>query len=139
MSKRANYEFTAGKIAVQKAYEKSKVTVNDLDFAEVHDCFTIAEILAYEALGIEKDGEGCKALEEGIVYKDGKLPVNLSGGLKAKCHPVGTTGVSMAVIAARQLLGNALGFQLKNPQIGLTFNIGGSAASNYASVFKRIS
>jgi len=139
MSKRANYEFTAGKIAVQKAYEKSKVTVNDLDFAEVHDCFTIAEILAYEALGIEKDGEGYKALEEGIVYKDGKLPVNLSGGLKAKGHPVGATGVSMAVIAARQLLGNALGFQLKNPQIGLTFNIGGSAASNYASVFKRIS
>lgn len=138
IDKRSNYEFTAGKVAIKKAYEKAKITVDDLDFAEVHDCFTIAEILAYEALDITKDGEGYKALEEGIVYKDGKLPVNLSGGLKAKGHPVGATGVSMAVIATRQLLGKALGFQLKNPQIGLTFNIGGSAASNFATVFKRI-
>lgn len=138
ISKRANYEFTAGKVAIKKAYEKTKITLNDVDFAEVHDCFTIAEILAYEALGITKDGEGYKALEEGIVYKDGKLPVNLSGGLKAKGHPVGATGVSMAVIASRQLTGKALGYQLKNPEIGLTFNIGGSAASNFATIFKRI-
>ncbi len=138
MSKRSNYEFTAGKVAIQKVYEKAKVNLEDLDFAEVHDCFTIAEILAYEALGITKDGEGYKALEEGIVYKDGKLPVNLSGGLKAKGHPVGATGVSMAVIATRQLTGKALGYQLKSPEIGLTFNIGGSAASNFAGIFKRI-
>lgn len=138
MSKRANYEFTAGKIAVKKAYEKAKISVEDLDFAEVHDCFTIAEILAYEALGITKDAQGYKALEEGIVYKEGKLPVNLSGGLKAKGHPVGATGVSMAVIATRQLLGKALGYQLKSPEIGLSFNIGGSAASNFVGVFKRV-
>ena len=138
LSKRPNYEFTAGKVAVKKAYEKASITVDDIDFAEVHDCFTIAEILAYETLGITKDGEGYKALDEGIVYKDGKLPVNLSGGLKAKGHPVGATGVSMGVIATRQLLGNALGHQLKNPEIGITFNIGGSAASNYVGVYKRV-
>ncbi|BBB32602.1 acetyl-CoA C-acetyltransferase [Thermotomaculum hydrothermale] len=138
MSKRPNYEFTAGKVAVKKAYEKAGITVDDLDFAEVHDCFTIAELLAYEALGITKDGEGYKALEEGIVYKDGKLPVNLSGGLKAKGHPVGATGVSMGVIATRQLLGNAIGHQLKDPKIGITFNIGGSAASNYVGIYKRV-
>ncbi|MGC9183808.1 thiolase C-terminal domain-containing protein, partial [Caldisphaera sp.] len=139
LSKRPNYEFTAGKVAIKRAYEKAKITLNDIDFAEVHDCFTIAEILAYEALGITSDKEGYKALEEGIVYKDGKIPINLSGGLKAKGHPVGATGVSMAVIATRQLTGKALGFQLNNPKIGLTFNIGGSAASNFATVFKRIS
>ncbi len=138
LSKRSNYEFTAGKIAVGKAYEKAGISVDDLNFAEVHDCFTIAEILAYETLGITKDGEGYKALDEGIVYKDGKLPVNLSGGLKAKGHPVGATGVSMGVIAVRQLLGSALGHQLESPEIGITFNIGGSAASNYVGIYKRI-
>ncbi len=138
MSKRPNYEFVAGKVAVKKAYERAGITVNDIDFAEVHDCFTIAEILAYETLGITKDGEGYKALDEGIVYKDGRLPVNLSGGLKAKGHPVGATGVSMGVIATRQLLGNAIGHQLDSPEIGVTFNIGGSAASNYVGVYKRV-
>ena len=138
MSKRPNYEFEAGKVAVKKAYEKAGITVEDIDFAEVHDCFTIAEILAYETLGITKDGEGYKALDDGIVYKDGKLPVNLSGGLKAKGHPVGATGVSMGVIATRQLSGNAIGYQLNNPKIGVTFNIGGSAASNYVGVYKRV-
>ncbi len=80
---------------------------------------------------------GKEALEEGVVYKEGKLPVNLSGGLKAKDHPVGVTGVSMAVVATRQLLDKVIGHQLRNSKIGLAFNIGGSAASNYATVFKR--
>ena len=138
LSKRKNYEFTAGKIAVKKAYENAGITVEDLDFAEVHDCFTIAEILAYETLGITEDGKGYTALDDGIVYSDGKIPVNLSGGLKAKGHPVGATGVSMGVIATRQLLGNALGHQLENPEIGITFNIGGSAASNFVGIYRRI-
>ncbi len=138
LAKRPNYEFTAGKIAVKKAYQSAGITIDDIDFAEVHDCFTIAEILAYETLGITKDGEGYKALEDGTVYKDGKIPVNLSGGLKAKGHPVGATGVSMAVVAERQLTGRALGYQLQNPEIGVTFNIGGSAATNFVGVFKRI-
>ncbi|KYO65380.1 Acetyl-CoA acetyltransferase [Thermovenabulum gondwanense] len=138
LSKRYNWEFTAGKKAVMQAYEKARITVEDVDFAEVHDCFTIAEILAYEALGFAKDGEGYKLLDEGLVYPDGKWPVNVSGGLKAKGHPVGATGVSMAVLATRQLLGKAIGIQLKDCEIGVTFNIGGSAASNYVLVLKRV-
>ncbi len=138
LSKRLNYEFTAAKVAVNKAFEKAKVKIGDIDFAEVHDCFTIAELLAYETMGLTEDGKGHIALEEGLVYADGKLPVNLSGGLKAKGHPVGATGVSMAVVVTRQLIGNALGFQLENPETGLIFNIGGSAATNFVSVYKRI-
>lgn len=136
--KRANYELTAGKKAIQKAFETAGITLDDVDFAEVHDCFTINELLCYEALGIVPDGQGKKALDEGTVYPDGKLPVNLSGGLKAKGHPVGATGASMAVLATRQLLGKAIGIQAKDPEIGITFNVGGSAASNYALVFKRV-
>jgi acetyl-CoA C-acetyltransferase len=138
ISKRSNSELVAGKKAIEKAYKMAGITINDLDFAEVHDCFTIAEILAYEAIGLAGDGEGWKLLDDGTVEAGGKLPVNLSGGLKAKGHPVGATGVSMAVLATRQLLNNAIGKQAKDPEIGLTFNIGGSAASNYALVFKRL-
>ena len=83
------------------------VGLEDLDFAEVHDCFTIAELLMYEAMGLTEPGQGARALEEGWVFKDGKLPVNVSGGLKAKGHPVGATGVSQHVIAAMQLTGTA--------------------------------
>ena len=137
MDKRAKFEFTAGKKAIQQAYDQAGISLDDLDFAEVHDCFTIAELLAYEALGLAEGGKGKQVVESGIAEKDGKLPVNLSGGLKAKGHPVGATGVSMAVLAARQLMGDAIGHQLDNPQTGLTFNIGGSAASNYALVFKK--
>ncbi len=136
--KRSNYELTAGKLAVRKAFETAGITLDDVDFVEVHDCFTINELLSYEALGIAPDGQGRRALDEGIVYPDGKLPVNLSGGLKAKGHPVGATGASMAVLAARQLLGNAIGIQAKDPEVGVTFNVGGSAASNYVLVLRRI-
>lgn len=137
IKKRSNSEFAAGKKAIQKAYEIANITVDDLDFAEVHDCFTIAEVLAYEAMGLTLDGQGIKALEEGLVEVGGKLPVNASGGLKAKGHPVGATGVSMAVLATRQLQGRAIGHQIEGAKVGLTYNIGGSAASNYALVFKR--
>lgn len=137
ISKRSNSEFVAGKKAIQKAYELANITVDDLDFAEVHDCFTIAEVLAYEALSLVPDGKGAQALDEGLVELGGKLPVNVSGGLKAKGHPVGATGVSMAVLATRQLLGEAIGHQVPNAEIGLTYNIGGSAVSNYALIFKR--
>ncbi len=138
INKRANYEFTAGKIAIKEAYRKAAITLEDLDFAEVHDCFTIAELLAYEAIGLAEPGEGSKLLEDGTVELGGSLPVNLSGGLKAKGHPVGATGVSMAVLATRQLLGKAIGKQVKDAKVGLTFNIGGSAASNYALVWKKV-
>ena len=137
LSKRSNSEFTAGKRAIQKAYELADITVDDLDFAEVHDCFTIAEVLAYEAIGLVPDGEGPRAIDEGLVEVGGKLPINASGGLKAKGHPVGATGVSMAVLAVRQLQGKAIGHQIEGAKVGLTYNIGGSAASNYALIFKR--
>ena len=137
MDKRAKYEFTAGKKAIEQAYDQAGISLDDLDFVEVHDCFTIAELLAYEALGMAEDGKGKEVIEDGTSTKDGKLPVNLSGGLKAKGHPVGATGVSMAVLATRQLMGNAIGHQIDDPKLGLTFNVGGSAASNYALVFKK--
>ena len=97
----------------------------------------IAEILIYEAMGLASDGEGYKVIDEGTVFPDGKLPVNLSGGLKAKGHPVGATGVSMAVLATRQLFGKPIGLGVKNAKTGLTFNLGGSAATNIAAIFKR--
>lgn len=138
IDKRPNYKFEASQIAVKKAYEKANITVDDLDFAEVHDCFTIAELLAYNALGLVENGNERQVLLDGTVTKEGKLPVNISGGLKAKGHPVGTTGVSMAVLATRQLLGNPIGHKVNNAKIGITLNFGGSAVSNYATVFKKI-
>ncbi|MFY9166478.1 MAG: thiolase domain-containing protein [Limnochordia bacterium] len=138
LSKRSKAEFTAGRRAIHRAYELAGITVDDLDFAEVHDCFTIAEVLAYEAMGLTPPGRGAQAIEEGWVEVGGRLPVNASGGLKAKGHPVGATGVSMAVLAVRQLLGRAIGHQIPGAEIGLTYNIGGSAVSNYALIFQRI-
>ncbi|MEC9488573.1 MAG: thiolase domain-containing protein [Halanaerobium sp.] len=137
LSRRSNSKFVAGEKAIKKAYELAGIGVEDLDLAEVHDCFTIAEILAYEAMGLAEDGKGWQLLEDGIIEVDGKLPVNPSGGLKAKGHPVGATGVSMAVLATRQLLNNAIGHQVQDARLALTFNIGGSAASNYATIFRR--
>ncbi len=136
LNKRSNYEFTAGKIAVENAFEQAGISIEDLDFAEVHDCFTIAELIIYETLGLTEDGKGAEAIRNGWTEADGRLPVNLSGGLKAKGHPVGATGVSMAVLAARQLLGEPIGLALDNPEVGMSFNIGGSAASNYALVYQ---
>ena len=104
--------------AWQRALAMAGVGLEDLDFAEVHDCFTIAELLMYEAMGLTERGQGARAIEEGWVFKDGKLPVNVSGGLKAKGHPVGATGVSQHVIAAMQLTGTAGDMQLAEPAPG---------------------
>jgi acetyl-CoA C-acetyltransferase len=138
IDQKKNYTLEGAKIAIQGAFKEANVTLNDLDFAEVHDCFTIAEILIYEAMGLSKNGEGYKVIDDGTVLPDGRLPINLSGGLKAKGHPVGATGVSMAVVATRQLMGKPIGLGVKNARIGLTFNLGGSAATNIAAIFKRI-
>src|SRR4029078_7932470 len=99
-----------------RALGMAGVGLEELDFAEVHDCFTIAELLMYEALGLTERRQGARALEEGWVFKDGKLPVNVSGGLKAKGHPVGATGVSQHVIAAMQLTGTAAAMHPANPR-----------------------
>lgn len=122
--------------AISTALERAGISWRDLNFAEVHDCFTIAELLIYESMGLAPKGQGQRALDEGLVYADGALPVNLSGGLKAKGHPVGATGVSMHVLSYRQLTGEAGDMQLNQPELGLVFNMGGSGVANYATVLQ---
>jgi acetyl-CoA C-acetyltransferase len=124
--------------AFAKAYAAAGVTVDDIDFAEVHDCFTIAELFSVEAMGLAKPGEGLQLIREGQTEGSGRLPVNRSGGLKAKGHPVGATGVSMHVIAARQLTGHAGAMQVQNPELGLCFNMGGGAVVSCVSVLEAI-
>jgi acetyl-CoA C-acetyltransferase len=128
--------FSATRVSWQRALGMAGVGLADLDFAEVHDCFTIAELLMYEAMGLTEPGQGARAIKEGWVYKDGKLPVNVSGGLKAKGHPVGATGVSQHVIAAMQLTGTAGGMQLSGPRRAAVQNMGGVGIANYVSVLE---
>jgi acetyl-CoA C-acetyltransferase len=130
--------FAATRMSWQRALAMAGVGIDDLDFAEVHDCFTIAELLMYEAMGLTEPGEGARALEEGWVFKDGRLPVNVSGGLKAKGHPVGATGVSQHVIAAMQLSGTAGDMQLVNPRRAALQNMGGVGIANYVSVLEAV-
>jgi acetyl-CoA C-acetyltransferase len=131
-------EFAATRASWQRALAMAGVGLEDLDFAEVHDCFTIAELLMYEAMGLTERGQGARALEEGWVFKDGKLPVNVSGGLKAKGHPVGATGVSQHVIAAMQLSGTAGAMQLASPRRAAVQNMGGVGIANYVSVLEAV-
>lgn len=130
--------FAATRVSWQRALAMAGVGLEELDFAEVHDCFTIAELLMYEAMGLTEPGQGARALAEGWVFKDGKLPVNVSGGLKAKGHPVGATGVSQHVIAAMQLTGTAGGMQLANPRRAAVQNMGGVGIANYVSVLEAL-
>ena len=137
MSKRDKTEFRGAALSWKKALSDAQVNLMDLSFVETHDCFTIAELIEYEAMGLTKRGEGYKVLEEGTVYKDGKLPINPSGGLKAKGHPVGATGVSQHVMACMQLVGEAKDMQIKDASLGGIFNMGGSAVANYVSILER--
>lgn len=136
MSRRDFIAFEGPERAIRAAYAAAGITVGDLDFAEVHDCFTPAELLIYEAMGLAAKGQGARAIEEGTVLPEGALPVNLSGGLKAKGHPVGATGVSMHALAFRQLTGQAGAMQRPGAEWGLTFNMGGAAVANYATVLQ---
>ncbi|ESQ77355.1 thiolase domain-containing protein [Asticcacaulis sp. YBE204] len=131
--------FTGPRMAFAKAYEQAGITVSELSFAEVHDCFTIAEVLVAEAMGLAAKGQGTDFIIAGGTGRQGVLPTNMSGGLKAKGHPVGATGVSMHVIAARQLTGEAGDMQLPDPKLGAVFNMGGGAVANYVSILERIS
>ena len=137
MSKRDKTEFRGASLSWKKALSDAQVNLMDLSFVETHDCFTIAELIEYEAMGLTQRGEGYKVLEEGTVYKDGKLPINPSGGLKAKGHPVGATGVSQHVMACMQLIGEAKEMQIKDASLGGIFNMGGSAVANYVSILER--
>ena len=136
MSRRDFLAFEGPERAFAQAFKAANVTLDDIDFAEVHDCFTIAELLTYEAMGLAPKGQGARALEDGTVYRGGALPVNLSGGLKAKGHPVGATGVSMHALAFRQLTNRAGDLQVPGAELGLLFNMGGSAVANYVSVLE---
>lgn len=138
MSRRDAATFEGPRRAWAEALSKAGCAVNDLSFAEVHDCFTIAELLSYEAMGLADPGKGATLLAEGVVMKDGKLPVNRSGGLKAKGHPVGATGVSMHVVSAMQLCGAAGDMQIPNASLAGVFNMGGSAVANYVSILERL-
>ncbi|MCO4239293.1 acetyl-CoA acetyltransferase [Pseudarthrobacter raffinosi] len=130
--------FAATRMSWQRALGMAGVGLEDLDFAEVHDCFTIAELLMYEAMGLTEPGQGARAVQEGWVFKDGKLPINVSGGLKAKGHPVGATGVSQHVIAAMQLTGTAGDMQLASPRRAAVQNMGGVGIANYVSVLEAV-
>src|SRR5438132_8141909 len=135
MSKRDILQFEGCTVAWQRALQKAGVTLSDLSFVETHDCFTVAELIEYEAMGLTAKGQGFRAIKEGWTQKDGKLPVNPSGGLKAKGHPIGATGVSMHVMTAMQLTGLAPeGMQLPNPKLGGSFNMGGGAGAQYVSL-----
>jgi acetyl-CoA C-acetyltransferase len=139
MSKRDILAFEGCTVAWDRALKQAGIQLNDLSFVETHDCFTIAELIEYEAMGLTKAGDGARAIKEGWTLKDGKLPINPSGGLKAKGHPIGATGVSMHVLSAMQLTGEAPeGIQVKNARLGGVFNMGGAAVANYTSVLERV-
>jgi acetyl-CoA C-acetyltransferase len=138
MSRRDILKFEGCALAWQRALAQAGVALNELSFAEVHDCFTIAELLVYEGMGLAPQGQGARAIAEGVTAKDGALPVNPSGGLKSKGHPIGATGVSMHALAAMQLTGTAGGMQVKDARLGGIFNMGGAAVANYVSILERI-
>jgi acetyl-CoA C-acetyltransferase len=138
MSKRDILRFEGCGEAWRRALMQAGVTLEHLSFVETHDCFTIAELIEYEAMGLVPEGRGAVAIKEGWTHKDGKLPVNPSGGLKAKGHPIGATGVSMHALTAMQLCGEAGDMQIPAATLGGIFNMGGAAVANYVSVLERV-
>ena len=138
MSKRDILKFEGCSQAWQRALQSAGVKLADLSFIETHDCFTIAELIEYEAMGLVPEGQGARAIKEGWTQKDGKLPINPSGGLKAKGHPIGATGVSMHALAAMQLTDNAGEMQVSGAKLGALFNMGGAAVANYVSILERV-
>jgi acetyl-CoA C-acetyltransferase len=127
----------AAKIAAKEAYEMAEMKPENINVAEVHDCFTIAEIIAYEDLGFCRPGDGGKLAENGETKLGGRIPVNTSGGLKAKGHPVGATGTGQAYEIYLQLTGRAGKRQVKDAQIGMTHNVGGSGATATVHIYRR--
>ena len=132
------YELMAGKDAVAKAYKEAGITAADVDLVELHDCFTINQILSTEALGLSADGRAGFDYLDGRFTRDDRVAINLSGGLKAKGHPVGATGASMHTLIYKQLIGEPIGVPAKKADIGVTFNVGGSAVTNCVSVLRKL-
>lgn len=139
MSRRKVLAFEGPRRAWAQALTRAGCRVEDLSLAEVHDCFTIAELLIYEAMGLARPGCGAQRLLDGTVFPDGRLPINPSGGLKAKGHPIGATGVSMHVLAAMQLAGQAGEMQVADARLAGVFNMGGAAVASYVSILERTS
>jgi acetyl-CoA C-acetyltransferase len=138
MSKRDIVAFEGPALAWKRALAGAHVGLDDLDLVETHDCFTIAELIEYEAMGLTPAGQGARAIAEGWTEKDGRLPVNPSGGLKAKGHPIGATGVSMHVLSSMQLTGTAGDMQIQGAALAGIFNMGGAAVANYVSILERL-
>ncbi|UXR94571.1 acetyl-CoA acetyltransferase [Agrobacterium tumefaciens] len=138
LSRRDPLAFEGARRAWAGSLELAGATLDDLSFVETHDCFTIAELVEYEAMGLAKPGEGYRVVQDGTALKTGRLPINPSGGLKSKGHPVGATGVSMHVMAAMQLMGEAGDMQIPNASLAGVFNMGGTAVANYVSIMERV-
>jgi acetyl-CoA C-acetyltransferase len=138
MSKRDVLKLEGCAQAWTRALASAGIALSNLSFIETHDCFTIAELMEYEAMGLVPEGQGARAVAEGLTEKSGPLPVNPSGGLKAKGHPIGATGVSMHALTAMQLMGAAGEMQVKDASLGGIFNMGGTAVANYVSILERL-
>jgi acetyl-CoA C-acetyltransferase len=138
MSRRDVTLFEGAEVAWRRALAAARLALDDLSLVETHDCFTIAELIEYEAMGLTPRGEGARAALEGWTEKGGRLPVNPSGGLKAKGHPIGATGVSMHALCAMQLMGEAGDMQVKDARLAGIFNMGGTAVANYVSILERL-
>lgn len=137
LSRRDPLAFEGASRAWRQALRSAGATLDDLSLVETHDCFTIAELIEYEAMGLAARGQGYRVVREGIAQKDGRLPINPSGGLKSKGHPVGATGVSMHVMACLQLMGDAGDMQIPGARLAGVFNMGGAAVANYVSILER--
>lgn len=137
LSQRDMSELAGARAAWNLLMQRAGTGLADLDLLETHDCFTIAELLEYEAFGLAEPGKGATAVESGRTTRGGDLPVNLSGGLKSKGHPIGATGVSQHIMAAMQLTGEAGDMQLPGAELAGVFNMGGVAVANYFSVLER--
>ena len=138
LSRRDPTRFEGAALAWGRGLAAAGVTLDDLQFVETHDCFTIAELLEYEAMGLAPQGQGARVILDGISCMDGRLPINPSGGLKSRGHPIGATGVSQHVMAAMQLSGQAGGMQVAGARRGAVFNMGGAAVANYLSVLEAV-
>jgi acetyl-CoA C-acetyltransferase len=136
LSRRDITLFEGPALAWRKALAAARLSLDDLSLVETHDCFTIAELIEYEAMGLTAPGEGARAILEGWTEKGGRLPVNPSGGLKSKGHPIGATGVSMHALAAMQLTGKAGEMQIPGARLAGIFNMGGAAVANYVSLLE---
>lgn len=138
LSRRDPTKFEGAALAWKKGLSDSGLSLNDIRFVETHDCFTIAEMLEYEAMGLAPQGQGARVILDGVTTKTGKLPVNPSGGLKSRGHPIGATGVSQHVMAAMQISGLAGDMQVKDAHTGAVFNMGGASVANYLSILESV-